>query len=43
MYKFHYQISILNFITYANLHVIEKPGWDFSDFVLGDFGNFSVF
>jgi len=25
MYKFQYKISILNFLTCANLHMIEKP------------------
>ena len=25
MYKFQYKISILNFLTCVNLHMIEKP------------------
>jgi hypothetical protein len=25
MYKFQYKISILNFLTCANLHIVEKP------------------
>ena len=25
MHKFQYKLTILNFLTYANLHIIEKP------------------